>query len=88
MTTQERIEARLRQALGAEEVRIEDLSQLHRGHPGATGEGGHYRIRVVAARFEGRSLLERHRMVHAALPGMIGGEIHALSLETVAPGEA
>ena len=56
--------------------------------PGAAVEVGtfsgtdHFRASVVAAQFAGKSRVEQHRMVYASLDGLIGGEIHALQLET------
>ena len=87
MTIPEKIEERLREGLGAEEIRIEDLSEKHRDHPGASGGGGHYRVHVRAAAFRDLPLLDRHRMVYEALGDMMRREIHALALETRAPGE-
>jgi BolA protein len=44
-------------------------------------------VRIVSARFAGRSRVQRHRSVYEALRAELGGEIHALALETLAPGE-
>lgn len=53
-----------------------------------TGTRDHYELMVVAAAFEGKGLVERHRMVYAAIGAAVGGEIHALSLKTLTPVEA
>ena len=63
------------------------------GLPGAEVEvrgedGTHFEARVVSPQFAGRRTLERHRMVYATLGARVGHEIHALALETRAPGEA
>ncbi len=87
MTTVERIERALRSALHPEALRIEDDSHLHAGHAGAAGGGGHYRVTITSAAFAGRSPVERHRMVYAALEGEMKGAIHALALTARAPGE-
>jgi BolA protein len=83
--------ARIREALAAAldplELEVRDESHLHRGHAGAAGGAGHFRVRVVAAAFAGRSRVERHRAVYAALREQLGPEIHALALEALAPGE-
>lgn len=56
--------------------------------PGARVEVGtfqgddHFQARVTAPQFAGKSLVEQHRMVYASLQGLIGGEIHALQLDT------
>ena len=52
-----------------------------------TGTADHYEVRVVAEAFQGKSLIERHRMVYASLQDVLGGALHALSLKTLTPGE-
>ena len=51
------------------------------------GSGDHFDIHITAAEFEGKSLIERHRMVYQALGGLMEGAIHAASLTTKAPHE-
>ena len=58
------------------EIAIEDLA----------GDGDHYRARIVASAFAGVPRVRQHQMVYAALKGQMGGELHALALETAAPG--
>jgi len=82
-----RIGDRLKTALEAETVEVDDDSGLHAGHVGAGG-GGHYRVRIVSRRFDGMSRLERHRAVYAALGEGFDVPIHALALRTLTPGEA
>jgi BolA protein len=69
-------------------LEIEDESARHAGHAGAMGGGGHFRMRIVAAGFAGKSTLERHRMVYDALGPLMRHEIHALSMRTQSPDEA
>lgn len=76
------IETRVREALAPLHLEVEDESHLHRGHAGAR-EGGHFRVTVVSAAFEGRTLVEQHRLVQDAVRGLIGTEIHALALKTI-----
>lgn len=62
------------------------------GLPGAvvevSGEDGvHFEATVISSDFEGKSTLQRHRMVYATLGEMMGREIHALALTTRAPGD-
>ena len=69
---------------------IKDL--IEEGLPGAAAEvrgddGVHFEARVTAPQFNGKGTLQRHRLVYATLGELMGGEIHALSLNTVAPGE-
>ena len=53
-----------------------------------TGGGDHFELLLVSSAFEGKGLVERHRMVYAALGPAVGNEIHALALKTLTPGEA
>ena len=49
------------------------------------GDGDHYRARIVSAAFAGLSRVKQHQLVYQALGGRMGGELHALALETSAP---
>ena len=69
------IERLIRDAIPDAEVTVTDLA----------GDGDHYAARVVAPSFAGMSSVRRHRLVYAALGGRMGGELHALQLETAAP---
>lgn len=69
------LEGRLRDAFPDAEIRVEDLA----------GDGDHYRARIVSSRFVGLPRVRQHQMVYAALKGGMGGELHALALETSAP---
>ena len=86
MTTAQRIERALRSALDASEVHVEDESAHHAGHAGAAAGGGHYRVTVVSPRFEGKTQVQQHRLVYAALGDAMGSSIHALALTTRRPG--
>lgn len=66
-----------------EYVHVEDESWRHKGHAGAK-EGGHFVVTVVSAEFEGKSLVERHQAVYAALADLLPG-IHALSIQAMLP---
>jgi BolA family transcriptional regulator, general stress-responsive regulator len=76
----------LQTALTPLSLQIEDDSALHAGHAGAR-EGGHFRVAIVAAAFRGRSQLERHRLVYAAVAPLLGQGVHALSIQAHAPEE-
>ena len=84
-----RIRERLTAALNPVRLEIVDESHRHAGHAGSRPGGEtHFRVEVVAAAFQGKSRLERQRLVYAALKDEMSQQIHALSLVTRAPGEA
>jgi BolA protein len=80
------IEQRLREALAPGRLEVQDDSHLHAGHAGAR-EGRHFTVRVSSPRFAGLSRVARHRLVYDALGSLAAQGIHALALETKAPGE-
>ncbi|MBK9081358.1 MAG: BolA family transcriptional regulator [Rhizobiales bacterium] len=88
MTVKERINDKLSAALAPLQLEVIDESHRHHGHSGWR-EGGetHFRVKVVSAAFAGKSRVERHRMVNAALADEFRDRVHALALETRAPGE-
>ncbi|HYZ64395.1 MAG TPA: BolA family transcriptional regulator [Acetobacteraceae bacterium] len=69
------IEALIKAALPDAQVTIEDLA----------GDGDHYAATVVSEAFRGRSRVQQHQMVYAALQGRMGGALHALALQTNPP---
>jgi BolA protein len=81
------IEERLRAALAPEDLQILDDSAAHAGHAGARSGGGHFNVVIVSSSFAGKTLLDRHRMVHAALEDLMSREIHALSIKALTPEE-
>ena len=88
MIMQQRIIARLTAALDPVLLDIVDESHLHAGHAGAREGGGtHYRVRVVSAKFDRRSRVERHRLVYDLLTEEFADGLHALALVAKAPGE-
>ncbi|MES2128158.1 MAG: BolA family protein [Pseudomonadota bacterium] len=82
------IRARLTAALAPLELVLEDESALHAGHAGAASGGGHYRLRIVSAKFEGVKLVMRHRLVYDSVHDLMQTEIHALAITALAPSEA
>jgi len=78
----------LHKAFSVDRLQIEDESHLHAGHAGAASGGGHFKLTIVAPEFKGLSLVARHRAVYAALNRHIPIEIHALTINAIAPGEA
>ncbi|GJE53993.1 MULTISPECIES: BolA family protein [Methylobacterium] len=68
---------------------VVDESHLHAGHSGARPEGEtHFRLDVVSAAFEGKSRVERHRLVNGALAPAFERGLHALALKARTPAEA
>ena len=88
MTLKTWIEQTLDRELAPERLTVEDESHLHAGHSGWR-EGGetHFRVNVVSAAFAGKSRVDRHRMVNAALADAFARGLHALALKAQAPGE-
>lgn len=82
-----RIEACLRAALDPVQLEVIDDSARHAGHAGARGGAGHFRVRILSARFRGLPMLARHRLVYAALGELLPDHIHALGIEADAPDE-
>ena len=63
-------------------------SELHAGHRGSPGTGeSHFRVLIVADAFTGLSRVARHRLVNEILADEVGKRVHALALNTCAPGE-
>lgn len=82
------IRERLTAAFAPSSLDIQDDSAKHAGHAGARSGGGHYNVNIVASAFAGKPLIERHRMVYAALgDAMRENVIHALSIQAKAPDE-
>jgi BolA protein len=88
MNRPERIQALLSAGLEPLECALDDESHLHAGHAGAASGGGHYRLRLVSARFEGLNKVARHRLVYDCLSDMMTKDIHALAMTLLTPAEA
>lgn len=71
------IEALIRQGIPDAQVRIEDLR----------GDGNHYAAYIESPSFAGKSRVQQHKMVYDALQGKMGGELHALAIQTAIPQE-
>jgi BolA protein len=87
MNRPERIRALLA-TLEPTALEVEDESHLHAGHAGAASGAGHFRVKIVSARFAGLRLVMRHRLVYDALREMMHADIHALAITALAPAEA
>jgi acid stress-induced BolA-like protein IbaG/YrbA len=78
MITPEEIKATVTRALPVSLIEAQDL----------TGGGDHWQVIIVSAAFEGKGLIEQHRMVNDALKEPMGDQrIHALSLKTYSPAQ-
>jgi stress-induced morphogen len=69
------IERLIREGIPGAEVVVEDLR----------GDGDHYAAYVTAVAFAGKTRLQQHQMVYQALGGKMGGQLHALALQTAVP---
>ena len=69
------IERLIKEALPDAKITIRDLA----------GDGDHYAAEVISAAFKGKTRVQQHKMVYDALKGRMGGELHALALQTSAP---
>lgn len=78
------IRERLEAALAPESIEIIDESHKHAGHASAGG-AGHFEVKIVSAAFEGKSPVQRHRMVFEAVGDLMQTEVHALSIQADTP---
>ena len=69
------IEKLIREALPDAKIEIRDLA----------GDGDHYAATIIDESFRGMSRVQQHQIVYQALQGRMGGELHALALQTSAP---
>jgi len=69
------IERLIKDALPDARITIRDLA----------GDGDHYAAEVISAAFKGKTRVQQHKMVYDALKGRMGGELHALALQTSVP---
>jgi BolA protein len=81
-----RIRAALEHELKPLQLDIFDDSAKHAGHAGAR-EGGHFRVRIVSEAFRGKSAIQRHRLVFAAVASLMQRDIHALNIDAKTPEE-
>ncbi|MCP5144321.1 MAG: BolA family transcriptional regulator [Gammaproteobacteria bacterium] len=88
MDRESRIHGALTSALAPVSLEIIDDSHLHAGHAGARDGRGHFRVRIVAACFAGRSRVARHQQVYAAMGDLLKTDVHALGIEALTPDEA
>jgi BolA protein len=79
---------KLREAFTPESLDVIDESHLHEGHSGhRPGGETHFRIYIVSDAFQGKSRIERHRMINTTLAAELAGSVHALAIKAQTPGE-
>jgi len=88
MSVEHAIRNKLTAAFAPQSLEIVNDSHRHAGHAGSPGTGeSHFTVKVVSAAFNGKSRLERHRMINAVLAEELKGAVHALAIEAHAPEE-
>jgi BolA protein len=86
MTVADRIRRTLTEAFHPDALEVVDESGLHKGHHAHRPEGNtHFRVRITAAAFAGKSRVATHRMINEALADELAGGVHALAIEAKAP---
>ena len=80
------LEAKLQEAFAPNALEVIDESSQHQGHAGARPDGeSHFRVRIVASAFKGKSRVEQHRMINQVLALELKERVHALAIEATAP---
>ncbi|MCA6108995.1 BolA family protein [Bradyrhizobium cenepequi] len=88
MSTRDAIIKKLSEAFMPESLEVLDESHLHEGHAGhRPGGETHFRVYIVSQAFEGKSRVERHRMINVALAQELADTVHALAIHAQVPGE-
>ncbi len=82
----QKISAKLLHSFAPAALEVIDDSQQHAGHSGSRPDGeSHFTVKIVAEAFRGKSRVEQHRMVNAALAEELQGRVHALAIRASAP---
>jgi BolA protein len=88
MATRDLITQKLTEAFAPARLEVIDESHQHVGHTGhRPGGETHYRVYIVSEAFQGKTRLERHRMINETLSSELKGGVHALAIHASAPGE-
>jgi len=89
MTAKDTITKKLSEAFHPESLDVVDESYLHEGHAGhRPGGETHFRVYIVSKAFDGKTRIDRHRMINKLLAEELAGSVHALAIKAQAPGEA
>ncbi|NJO16023.1 MAG: BolA family transcriptional regulator [Thioploca sp.] len=81
------IKEKLQTAFTITYLEVTDESHKHVGHPGTQAGGGHFVVTIVSPQFSNQSLIQRHRLVYAAVDELMNTVIHALSIQAQTPEE-
>ena len=81
----ERIKQCLETNFHPSHLQIDDDSHRHTGHPGAQTGLGHFKIEIESEAFQGKTSMESHRMIYAALGSLMQTDIHAIQIRVQAP---
>lgn len=89
MGAQQDMTRKLNEAFAPQRLEVIDESHLHEGHTGHRHGGEtHFRVNIVSQAFDGKSRVERHRMINTLLADELAGRLHALAIKAQTPGEA
>ena len=89
MSAKDDITKKLQEAFVPQSLDVIDESHLHEGHGGhQPGGETHFRVNIVSPAFEGKSRIDRHRLVNTTLAAELAGTVHALAVKAETPGEA
>ena len=89
MTVKDTITRKLNDAFAPVSLDVTDESHLHEGHMGhRPGGETHFRVYIVSTVFEGKSRIDRHRMINDLLAAELAGPVHALALKPMTVKEA
>uniref|UniRef100_A0A2P2JMA0 Protein BOLA1ic n=1 Tax=Rhizophora mucronata TaxID=61149 RepID=A0A2P2JMA0_RHIMU len=91
LTRANRMKSKLQSALEATTLEIYDVSHQHASHAAvkdSTAGETHFNVKIVSPKFDGQSLVKRHRMVYDALADELRSGLHALSIVAKTPAEA
>jgi BolA protein len=89
MRTADLITKKLTEAFSPQSLKVEDESHQHEGHAGhRPGGQTHFRVYIVSDAFNGKTRIERHRMINGILSDDLAAGVHALAIHAAAPGES
>ena len=88
MRTVDVLTQKLTDTFAPQSLNVVDESHQHEGHAGARPGGQtHFRVYIVSEAFKGKTRIDRHRMINAALADDLAAGVHALAIHATAPGE-